>query len=280
MYYELYIDVFFLVNFLIDFISLCVLKKILKLSGNIYRRILGAVCGGLLLCLYFIFDLRFIQLGYYALVMITGPLMLIISFKHKSFNAFLKALIFLVVIILVFNGCFNLFAQKIQYSYQLLWASVVLYVIFLVTKRLFLNRNIKEDKICRVRFIFNGNEFEGTGLIDTGNCLKSPYHNRGISVAEYELFEQYLSEFAKEYILSFYNEENINMQFFSGEEKIFVVPYKTISTPHGILPVLTVDKLFINTDDEEKEYTRALVGLIKDKVSVKGDINVILSTNI
>lgn len=286
MYYELYIDVFFITNFIIDFISLCILKKIMRIEGNILRRISGAFCGSVLLCLYFILDLRYFKLNYYCLIILTGPAMLGISFKHKSIRAFVKAELFLIVIIIALNGFFNLFVVKIKHWYQIILAVTIVYFVFLLIKYILFKRTVNEKKICRIRFFIGDNQIEGKGLIDTGNCLVSPYHNRGVSVSEYNLFEDYLSDYAKSCISLYYNEGSGNVQTYSelednfGLEKIFAIPYKTISSKCGVLPVIVVDKLYVDIDGEEKEYTKALVGLVKDKVSSTGDINVILSTKI
>lgn len=43
MYYELYIDIFLIVNIIIDYIVLSVLKKVLNLEGGKIRRIAAAV---------------------------------------------------------------------------------------------------------------------------------------------------------------------------------------------------------------------------------------------
>ena len=64
MYYELYIDIFLIVNIIIDYIVLSVLKKVLNLEGGKIRRIAAAVMGSALLCLYLVTDLRFLKPAY------------------------------------------------------------------------------------------------------------------------------------------------------------------------------------------------------------------------
>ena len=51
MQYELYIDVFFCINFMMDYILLMLLKKMLSCTATHGRIIAGALTGALLTCI-------------------------------------------------------------------------------------------------------------------------------------------------------------------------------------------------------------------------------------
>ena len=51
MYYELYIDVFFLVNFMMDIFILLIAKNILKCQTSLESVCSGATVGALLICM-------------------------------------------------------------------------------------------------------------------------------------------------------------------------------------------------------------------------------------
>lgn len=50
MQYELYIDVFFLVNFMMDFLLLTFLKRMMRLDVPGFRVVLGALAGAAITC--------------------------------------------------------------------------------------------------------------------------------------------------------------------------------------------------------------------------------------
>lgn len=290
MYYEIYIDVFFIINFVIDFISLSILKNVLHLNGRILKRVAAAFCASMLLCLYFIFDLRRLKFGLIIMLIITACGMLIISFKFKSVFGFVKSLVLFFVVNMCLNGFFNLIISKIGLSYQLIIAAVSAYVTFLLVCRLIRMFAKGQKEICEVVFVMGENRIKAKGIIDTGNCLISPYHNKGVSVVEYEIFEKYLSIYAKKSILTMFgdttDEDLVDCTMRDYEdldktcEKIFAVPYKTISTKSAVMPVMAVDKMYINENGEEREYKAALIGFIREKVSSAGDYNVILSAKL
>lgn len=187
------------------------------------------------------------------------------------------------------NGFFDLIIRKTGFDFNLLISAVFAYFIFACIHSLLKFYGKKRNKICEVIFVIGNNEIHTKGIIDTGNCLVSPYHNKGVSVVEYEIFEKYLSVYAKSNILAIFGETyDTDNDFESGDcskvytagENIFAVPYKTISTPHGILPVMAVDKMYIKDDKEDMEYKEALIGFIRGKVSSAGDYNVILSAKL
>lgn len=50
MYYELYVDIFFMVNFMMDTILLLIVKKMILCSVSYGRILLGAATGAMLTC--------------------------------------------------------------------------------------------------------------------------------------------------------------------------------------------------------------------------------------
>ena len=127
---------------------------------------------------------------------------------------------------------------------------------------------------------------------DTGNCLISPYHNRGVSIVEYNICEPYLNNSVKEKIGLYLGldlcqrEENEkedieDESIYSGEKgNVFAVPYKTISSKNGILPVIQVEKITVKKEGEILEYPEALLGIICGNLSQNGEYHTILTTKI
>ena len=283
MYYELYIDIFFIVNIIIDYIVLSVLKKVLNLEGGKIRRIAAAVMGSALLCLYLVTDLRFFKPAYLFVYIITGVIMIFISFKIVSVYGFIKVIISFYIISFCLNGIFNQLIYGIDYFWQILMWTIFIYIIFCGVRAMFNLNKRREKTLCEVKIVIGNNEVKTSGIWDTGNCLISPYHNRGVSIIEYEICKPYFNDDIKyniEILSGKRNRdkdiENKNCDNYST--RVFAVPYKTISSSDGILPVIQVERLCIKKGGENIEYNKALIGIVDGTLSQKGDYHMILTT--
>lgn len=290
MYYELYIDIFLCVNIFLDFIILSALKKILKLEGGLLRRIAASVLGSLLLCVYLLTDLRFLKFGYIFTYIIICGCMILIAFKIVSFFALFKALVYFYAVSLCLNGIFNQLVCRISSFRQILLWAVVIYIIFCILRRIIMTKKRNQKTICEIKIYIDKKEIATTGLWDTGNCLISPYHNRGVSIVEYDICEPYINKALKYKLAVYlnlnlphtddiYNEETKSeLLYEKNSGNVFAVPYKTISSSNAVLPVIQVEKITIKKEGEILEYPEALLGIICGNLSQNGDYHTILTT--
>ena len=107
MYYELYIDVFFLENFMADSLLLLAVGRALKCSRSYVRTILGGILGSLLTCLV-------ITVPFPAVVklllfhVIVNSLMIIAGLGITGVGQFLKAFVLLYLSAVVMGGAVQL----------------------------------------------------------------------------------------------------------------------------------------------------------------------------
>ena len=82
MYYELYVDVFFLVNFMMDFLLLLITRKILKCSATHGNICLGSLVGSLLTCFVVVLPIRSAILKLMLFHIVINVLMIYIGLVH------------------------------------------------------------------------------------------------------------------------------------------------------------------------------------------------------
>ena len=83
MYYELYVDVLFLVNFMMDYLLLLLVKKMLKCTathGNIF---LGAILGSFLTCVVVILPIPYAVLKFMLFHMFVNIFMIRVGLKSN-----------------------------------------------------------------------------------------------------------------------------------------------------------------------------------------------------
>ena len=91
MYYELYIDVFFLVNFMMDYILLLITKQMLHCSATRRSVCLGAAAGSLLTCIIVVLPLPAAFIKFILFHMFVNTCMIRAGLKIKNRRDFAKA---------------------------------------------------------------------------------------------------------------------------------------------------------------------------------------------
>lgn len=86
MYYELYIDVFFLINFMMDYLMLLIVKRILKCSATHKNICIGSLFGSLSVCVVTAMPLKipFLKLILFHVVINTQMLKIGLRIKKKE----------------------------------------------------------------------------------------------------------------------------------------------------------------------------------------------------
>ena len=108
MYYELYIDVFFLENFMIDSLLLLAVGRVMKCGRSYGRIVLGGILGSLLTCLVIVIPLpAAAKLVFFHVII--NSLMIIAGLKITSAGQFVKALVLLYLSAVVAGGAVQLF---------------------------------------------------------------------------------------------------------------------------------------------------------------------------
>jgi len=243
IYLKIYLDLVFLVNFVIDFFILYGVLKVLKNNTSIWRIILGSFIGSLSILILFIEFSSFVVFLYKVII---SMLMIIISFGKCNF---IKNLLYFYLISIILGGCFYLFditriykdtgmfiinnSLMFNFIFLIIGSPIIIYLF--VRECISYKNNFSNKYLVDV--YINDKLYKFSGFIDTGNRLVDPYKGRCVVLVNYE-FDIDLS-------------------------KCIYVPYHALDF-NGVIQCIKADKVIIN----DKVFNNCLIGLSKDKFNI------------
>lgn len=171
MYYELYIDVFFLENFMMDSLILFLINRILKCGRSPGRILAGAVLGSLLTCLVLFLPLPGAgkQILYHLVV---GVAMLIAALGPVSAVQLIRAYVLMYVCAVFLGGILLVFRPYIRGAVLFYGAAVPAYFIFLKLWKLLVCLHDYGNHVICVSLYTEKGQTDVTALLDTGNRLR------------------------------------------------------------------------------------------------------------
>lgn len=232
-----YLDLVFLINFIMDFYILSGVKFLLRLNTKLYRIILGALIGSLSLFLLF-FKLSSLSLN--LIKIIISIFMVFVSFgKSKFFNQ----LFYLYIISIILGGSLYLINDSLGYEVDsfifinngysiniIILLIISPFIIFLYIKE-FLKLKKKLNTSYNTIIKFKNKELNIEGFLDTGNKLIDPYFKRPIILL---------------------NKKFINLK----GRKIIYVPYESLNN-NGLLKCIIPEYILI----DNKRIDKVLIGI-------------------
>lgn len=258
MYYELYIDVLFLVNFLMDYILLLVTKKVLRIPVSHGRICLGALVGALLTCFVTAIRIPFAFIKFILFYTLVPAAMLLVGLHIRSIRSFFRAAITLFISGFLVGGIFEYLDQYVQVGSLFFALAIASYYLATgVLKMLELLLHFGEAH-CHVTLYLGEKSCEAEAIIDTGNHLTDQVSGKAVSIisrkAAKQLFDTELPE---------------GMRY---------IPYRTIGKGKGIIPILPIDRICV-ADEEEQWFEQPLIAISEDS-SFGNEYDVILNPDI
>lgn len=265
MYYELYIDVFFFINFMMDSIILLSVKNMLRLDVSTGRVFAGACIGSLMTCSVIILPIPPLmkQLLFHFVV---NAVMIKTGLKVSGFVQWFRAIICLYIVSVLMGGILQM-ARPLLRTGSLFFTVAVTAYYLLKAVWGFLYRTGKRMKnICEVTLYSHAGELTMKALIDTGNTLTDSFSKEPVCV---------IGQTAAEKIGGGFTGEDASYPGFR------YIPYHSINGT-GIMPSFRIDKMSIRIGNGEEEYyvSRPLIGVSKDEPSAQGEYLMILNPDI
>lgn len=226
-----YIELVYILNFLLDFMILYGTKRLLKINKNILRIILGSLIGSLTtLNIY-------LKLSSLELILIKIVLSLLMNIVSFGKNNLIKNTTYFYLISIIFGGVIYLLDIELNFYINMLLLIALCPIIIFIFIKEYQNYNLNIKEKYNVTFIYKNKTYHLEGFIDTGNHLEDPLTNKSVILIDLPI--------------------NTN--------KVIYIPFKALNT-EGIIPCIKPDKLLINN----KEINKCLIGLSKDKISIPG----------
>lgn len=274
MSYEVYIDVFFAVNTVLDIPILILVRKIQHYRSSVVRIVLASMAGAGILSLMLCLKARtYVLIRAVAYVCAYGT-MGAVAFPDRKGTERIRTAVAVYITGILFNGVFRWLSLKIEHLPGVLAGCLLVYAVVSGIMALYKRLQGKEHEIYEVRVRYHGRDIIMKGLWDTGNRLRSPYHGRGISVVSYEMVSGCMDS-----RLKLLMERGEMPQEYAAGEPVYYVPFETVNHTGGMLPVIEAERLYIMKDNGMVEYRKPLLGVSMVPVSSSRTFQIILTTD-
>lgn len=254
MKYIIYMDVFFVVNLVMDFIILKAAAYYIKQRTNFVRCLAGSAAGSLLACISLLLSYENMILHMLFSYIFTVAAMVFVTYGRCSLKQLLKRSLWLYFVTVFMGGAMNLLYNYTYFGYMLrgIFGAVYTNPVDFIKLCMFsgmayvilrwfydmLNRRVHLNGLVTVKLTTNGNCVKLNALIDSGNSLNDPYFGKPVHIVEYEAVRTIL--------------EGVNIH----NEKYRLVPFHSLGKKNGLVEVLDFDELVVyEGDDRQCEIT-------------------------
>ena len=282
VYCEFYLDVFFVVNLILDFLVLCLTNQMLWGTANPKRALCGGMLGAGGMCVgVTVFAQRTCSIILFYLVI--AALMVWVGGKVHTVRKFLMAMGIFLGGNFLMGGFLSVLPYKARKNaFSFLAITITAYWMLYIGIRLCKYLKGKELPICEVVVTFQGKEMTIKGLYDTGNCLRDQETGKSVAVMDYCGFCRLLSQEqcrGLEHFCSMETEELEERESLQALHPRFLL-YTSVGCQAGLLPVITVDSLTLVSEGAKKHIPHAAIGLSREILSCRGSYEMIISPSI
>lgn len=242
MYYELYIDAFFLVNFMMDFILLSLVCRMLKCPATHGSILAGAVLGALCTCMIIIIPGIKVFVKFILFHGACNILMIKTGLKIGWNKTFLRAYLLLYICGFLVGGVMEYFRQYIRTGSLFFALAVLGYSVSLGIWKLVTYLSERNVRHLRVRLLKSGREYETEALVDTGNRLRDPVTGKPVSIISGKVWEE----------LNAGNPEGFRY-----------IPYHSIGKAEGVMPAVTLDAVYV-LEDPQVQIKKPVVAVCEE----------------
>lgn len=313
LYLEVYVDVIFIINFIMDILLLLIVKKILKCKKRLIRLLCGAGIGAIGACILAVVPKLngFIQfLTAYVIICFS---MILISFGFKNLAETIKAVVLLYITTFFLGGVINslyyhsmvgyYFEELIQgrlFQNQSMAYFVLAIIVSAVAVRVFIVtlKNLRSGDLqtYETELSYGDKSIRIIGLLDTGNDLYDPIYGKPVIIAEYSALESLLTVHQKNLLQvmldtldgkhTSLNEKDNSLEnsiLQDGAEEhfnIMMIPYHSIGKKNGMLPAIVMNRVVILSGEEKIYNEKVYTAVSREKLSKQKKYQVILHSGI
>ncbi|MDE7321500.1 MAG: sigma-E processing peptidase SpoIIGA [Lachnospiraceae bacterium] len=257
--YEVYIDIYFIENVMMD-VQLLILVLLLLKEKIRWKRLLAAtLAGGVGAVLLLVSGIRFSVIYVLSVLFLDGVMVFICTYHPTEHHRIFFRRPAMGIIYL--HGMTSAYVKLMECVIRLVGVRfsriVVTVVITGIVAFLVLYRRIAGQNIYDVTLTENGENIALRALFDTGNLLCDPVSGKPVSVMEEtDEIRQWLAKYPQKYR---------------------IIPYQSVGNEHGILEGIVVDRMMIQKEEGQVVKKETIVALYKGKLSKDGTFQMILN---
>lgn len=257
MYYELYIDIFFLENFMMDCILLFLVNRFMKCGRSFGRIVTGGAVGSLSVCLVVFFSVPAAVkavLFYVAIPVV----MLYVSMGIQSLSMVIRCVLLLYLSAVGMGGIMFLFRPYIRNVSLFFTAAILGWVLYSGLLKISLACMRKTSGIVEVELYENGEVIRAKALWDTGNMLTDGITGDPVNILD--------PEFVAEYFHNLHCQRGYRW-----------IPYRCVGKT-GVIEAFRIEKMYICQG--RRWVDNPLLGVSAEKISETGEYQIILNPGV
>lgn len=264
MYYELYVDSLFFVNFVMNLYLLLLVNQSTYRTATRLRLILGAAAGA------FFYLLPFFLIGPARLRYLLGTIagmasMYFVAFRIRNLQAFWFITKKFLMYSFLMGGCLLFLIREVPVFrgfltgiFGIMGAGAVIFLFLFYGKER--GKKHGENSLCRVTLISKERRLTLTALIDSGNTLTEPISGKPVSIADGEALEILWGEAGKGKEAGIF-----------GKTGFRAVPYHSIGKKRGILYACLLEEIQIELGGLTKVCKNVYVASSKEDISSQSE---------
>lgn len=262
VHYEIYIDQYIFINFVVDFFLLLLVKKIIRCSATHLFTFLGAFAGAVLSALFLFVKLSAMYKLLVGSIVISVP-MVLIACKKFDRKLLIKGILWLYLLSVLYAGIMQwlfLHIPVMTYYYGTFVGTILFtYVVYVCVKKLYfwMQQQTEQRKlIYPVEIHIRDKQFFVEALLDTGNSLVEPISQKPVCIIEKQIWEKH--------------------DTYVSLETVRAIPFHSIGKKHGIMFGTEVEEIIIYTDEGKIFMKDVMMGMSEYELSKSDSYQMIL----
>ncbi len=279
MYYEIWIDILFVVNAWIDFLLLRLVNYLLRGTATPFRSLIGACIGASVVCLLTFFPVS--PIVNTLLVHVVGnTIMVRFGCNLKKIKKLCAGVLLLYGTTIFMGG----FLQVLQ-NYVgviniegILLFGIVGYLLLIVGFRMYTKYIRKQENTYRAWLYANGKCKEITAFLDTGNHLCDPLSGKPVCIVQITMLEGLCSAKTIEHLQHF--QDGMDFEEEITKLRPHYVPFSSLGCAGGMALAVTMDFLCLENQRIQRVITRPVIAFSGENSSFLGNYQMILHPNL
>lgn len=279
---EMYVDVIFLENLIINYIILYLTKRFSKTNTKNINLFFGSLLGASYVILMFLSlpDI-FYSLAFKIIISI---LMIIITFRVKRLYSFLKLLSIFYMISFIIGGAAFALIYLVNFDLkQIIIGALFISILLIYIGWGYITKKNLDSSIIHILHInINNIKKDIKAILDTGNTLHDPLSNYPVVIVEYNALKDMLPEGIK----NLFDKGSINDVFQISEavnddkwlKRFRIVPYNSIGNDSGMLVGFIPDNISI--DNNVKSLKNVIIAIYLKKLNATGDYEALIGSEL
>lgn len=255
MKYEIYADIWFLTNFIMDSIALLAAGKLTKRQIRVKRLLLGGFVGtsG---SMFLFFVMKHYVLYQLAVHLLVNPLMVYLCYPSKRKMEFLSQWLLTYLAFVLLGGTMEWGMQNLgekKYFAVCLAAAGV----FLTAAGKILEQFKREkETVYDLLLVTREGNISVQGFYDTGNLLTDPLVKRPVHIIKKEILWKQIQE------------ENLPIR---------LIPFHSLGNESGLLEAVTLEGMYILRENHPIYLDKPVFGIAEEKLFQNNKCDVILN---